>query len=417
MADDDKQHDRIVVTSPHGDHLDVPDCTLPHLLLHLDSKEEAERLRKPIFYPSPTAERVLARKKDSGNGLLENIKDKLHVGSSSSNGPAKDAEQEKHKLGYDTAAPLSLLQIRDMAERVAISLLTNSSSPLEGPWQPGTVVAFFSVNQHDYCAAVLGVQMAGGIAALCNPAYKPRELAHQLRMTRAKLIIAGAESVDAARKAAQLAAHRAPDDGTTEEDADLEPLSSEPQVLVFEEQHEASYTRALLHPPSPAWQARQETLAAAQTKIQPARDTAVICFSSGTSGLPKALALTHRNLVANVLQFWTLMVDEFEPPVSASTLPNSVSPSQTHTSKDKHQPAHYHIDFLPCFHAYGLQCQFVALYSATPRLVLQRFKLDVFLQVVQEHKATFAFVVPPICESSQGLLRENLQLISKSPHL
>lgn len=80
------------------------------------------------------------------------------------------------------------------------------------------------------------------------------------------------------------------------------------------------------------------------------------------------------------------MTDEFHPPVSSSSPPSTSSAE------------HFHIDFLPCFHAYGLQCQFVALYTATPRVVLSRFKLDTFLELVQEHKATFAFVVPPIRE-------------------
>jgi acyl-CoA synthetase (AMP-forming)/AMP-acid ligase II len=87
------------------------------------------------------------------------------------------------------------------------------------------------------------------------------------------------------------------------------------------------------------------------------------------------------------------MTDEFYPPISppAAGKPSSSAPPSSDVD-------HFHIDFLPCFHAYGLQCQFVALYTATPRVVLSRFKLDTFLELVQEHKATFAFVVPPICE-------------------
>ncbi|KDN48514.1 acetyl-CoA synthetase-like protein [Tilletiaria anomala UBC 951] len=332
----------VITTSPHKD-IDVPDCTLPQLLLIPSfSKAASDRLSQPIFHPSPIAPRVLATR----NG--------------------KDA-------------PLSHLQIRSIAERVAVSLLSSAyhhgAAVVQPKWQKGYVVAFFSTNQHDYCAAVLGVQMAGGIAALCNPSCTPRELAHQLRMTKACIIIAADETFDSASEAAKLASSKM--------DPSEEPLEEivQPQIFAFDESHHASWADTLLTPPKSAW-ARKEKLLG-QVDINPYKDPATYCFSSGTSGLPKALALTHRNLVANVLQFRVLMDDQFEQHMSSSS-PSSPPASQ------------FHIDILPTSHAYGLLAQLVALYTGTPRVVLARFKLDLFLQVAQDKKVTFVFVVPPV---------------------
>ncbi len=55
-----------------------------------------------------------------------------------------------------------------------------------------------------------------------------------------------------------------------------------------------------------------------------------------------------------------------------------------------------HVDVLPTFHAYGMQCALVALYTGTPRVVLGRFNLQVFLSSIEQRRATFAFIVPPI---------------------
>ena len=228
----------IVMRSPHGDHLDVPDCTLPTLLLRPLSTTPSDRLSKPISLPSPTSVRS----------------------------PQKPPSSSP--LSFDTAAPLSLVQLCEIADRIAVSLLSSSSSSSSTKWSKGSVVAFYSTNQHDYCAAVMGVQIAGGIAALCNPAYKPRELAHQLRMTSASVIITTADSYQSAIEAAELASDSSMEDP-------CEPIEK-PRVLVFDEDHEASLLRTLLSPPQEAWQKREELIKTVQ--IDPAKDTALYCF-------------------------------------------------------------------------------------------------------------------------------------------
>lgn len=126
-------------------------------------------------------------------------------------------------------------------------------------------------------------------------------------------------------------------------------------------------------------------------QTNPKEDTAILCFSSGTSGIPKAVKLTHYGLTSNIIQAEFLLQERLNTPL-AKFFPSS---AYSFELLDQSQP-HFHLDLLPTFHCYGLLVQLIALHTLTPRVVIPRFKLDLFLNVVEEHKITFAFVVPPL---------------------
>ena len=273
-----------IVTSPHPD-LDIPECTLPELLLGLGSGAQklsaGADVSAPIFYPAPNAPRLLAKRGAPAGGdaehgkeaddakrnsifNLDNLKNTL-ADAVGLNGKAE--EKPKVPLDFDSTGPIGLVQIRSIAERVAVSLL----SAFPG-WKKGDVVAFYSANQHDYCAAVMGVQMAGGIAALCNPSYKPWELATQLRKIKPSLILATTETFEAAEQASHMATGKASD----EEVEKLAPLVKTPALMTFDETHSASWEKELLTPPQDAWARKEELLAS--VKVDPKKDAAVYCF-------------------------------------------------------------------------------------------------------------------------------------------
>ncbi|NUS40207.1 MAG: AMP-binding protein, partial [Terrabacter sp.] len=110
--------------------------------------------------------------------------------------------------------------------------------------------------------------------------------------------------------------------------------------------------------------------AAPDVVFDPRTHLAVLPYSSGTTGLPKGVMLTHRNLVANVVQ-------------TEAYLP---------LTRDDVIPA-----VLPFFHIYGMTVLMNgAIYQRSTLVTLPRFDLAEYLRVVEQHRATVLFVAPPI---------------------
>jgi acyl-CoA synthetase (AMP-forming)/AMP-acid ligase II len=104
--------------------------------------------------------------------------------------------------------------------------------------------------------------------------------------------------------------------------------------------------------------------------IDPAEDVVALPYSSGTTGLPKGVMLTHRNLVANVCQ----------------------TVAHQRLREDDRV-----IAVLPFFHIYGLVVLMnMPLYRGATIVTMPRFDLREFLRVVQQYRITRAWVVPPI---------------------
>jgi acyl-CoA synthetase (AMP-forming)/AMP-acid ligase II len=204
----------------------------------------------------------------------------------------------------------------------------------------GDEVALFMPNLPEYAVCFHGVCAAGGVNTTVNPLYTPGELGHQLRDSGARLVITVAPFLETARAAAE---------GTAAE-----------EVFVVGEGYGAPTLEELLGDPADA----------PEPGIDPAEDLAVLPYSSGTTGLPKGVMLTHRNLVANLVQVQHAL---------AST-PDDVL-----------------IAVLPFFHIYGQTVIMnLALRHGGKVVTMPRFELDQFLGLIAEHRVTRAYVVPPI---------------------
>jgi acyl-CoA synthetase (AMP-forming)/AMP-acid ligase II len=207
-------------------------------------------------------------------------------------------------------------------------------------FQQGDVFAIYCPNLPEYAVAFYGVLLAGGVNTTINPLYTVEELAAQLNDAGGKYLLTIPTFVDKAIEAAGKSGVR--------------------EVFVLGEAAGATPFAALLRsgqqPP--------------EVTIDPHADLAVLPYSSGTTGLPKGVMLTHHNLIANLCQLQPVL-DVREDDVG--------------------------IAVLPFFHIYGLTVLMAAaLWQGTTLVTMPHFDLEQFLTILQDYRVTAAAVVPPI---------------------
>jgi acyl-CoA synthetase (AMP-forming)/AMP-acid ligase II len=204
----------------------------------------------------------------------------------------------------------------------------------------GDVFAHYAPNVPEYAVAFHAVATAGGVNTTANPLLTAGELAAQLRDSGARLLVTVPPLLEKAATAAERA-------GVEE-------------IFVYGQAAGATPFESLLQPGDRP----------PEVLTDPASDVVALPYSSGTTGLPKGVMLTHRNLVANICQ----------------CIP------QQHFREDERV-----IAVLPFFHIYGLVVLMnTPLYRGATVVTMPRFDLAEFLRAIQDYRITRAWVVPPI---------------------
>jgi acyl-CoA synthetase (AMP-forming)/AMP-acid ligase II len=211
----------------------------------------------------------------------------------------------------------------------------------EAGLRKGDVLALHSPNTIAYPTAFYAATRAGATVTTAHPLATADELAKQLTDSGARWIITVSPLLDTARAAAERAG------GIRE-------------ILVCDSApgHRSLIDLLATTAPEPV------------VAIDPVSDLAVLPYSSGTTGVPKGVMLTHRSIATNLAQL--------EPVMPAA-------------------PGDRVLAVLPFFHIYGL----TALMNAPLRrgatvVVLPRFDLEAYLAAIEKHRITHLYVAPPI---------------------
>ncbi|MGH7634823.1 MAG: AMP-binding protein, partial [Gemmatimonadaceae bacterium] len=199
----------------------------------------------------------------------------------------------------------------------------------------GDMLALYAPNSVEYAVVLHGALLAGATVTTLNPLYREREVEHQLHDSGARFVFtlgAMVALVEAGRP--QL--------------PDLE--------AVFELEHALEMAAAAGEP--------------APVAIDPLEDIAVLPYSSGTTGLPKGVMLTHHNLTANIRQTLAL----------GMTGEGAVM-----------------LDILPFYHIYGMMVLLnCGLAVGATQINLPRIEPEVAMALIQAHRVTDLYCVPPV---------------------
>ena len=219
--------------------------------------------------------------------------------------------------------------------------------------KPGEIVAIFLPNSWEFAITYHAATLAGAIPTLLNPSYREREIRYQLENSGAAFLIT---------------------DGPLLESINLGGLPTLRRVFTIRNSTGGAEpfsnllrsTTAALPPPSAS---TKETIAA-------------LPYSSGTTGLPKGVMLSHSNLVSNVYQLLG--------PNATPLVPEDVM-----------------LCFLPLYHIYGLTVALTTSLSLGATLILMpRFDIKKFAALVVEHSVSMIPMVPPainaLCQAAEA---------------
>jgi len=233
------------------------------------------------------------------------------------------------------------------------SVVSVASGLVRSGMQKGDVLCIVAPNSPQVCMTYFATVACGGIFSSCNSSYTADELAYQFKNSGSRYVATIPAMLPEVREAASKAGCvkkmviLGDDDGGLGEGKDMISYQS----LVKDSG--SRFPDNLI--------------------VDPTEDVAILPYSSGTTGLPKGVMLTHYNVVANVCQ---------------------VDHDNFINFRDQN---HINVCVLPFYHIYALIIIFANnLYQGTTTLILPKFEPETFLRTIQDYRCTDAPMVPPL---------------------
>ncbi|XP_063894679.1 uncharacterized protein LOC110369863 [Helicoverpa armigera] len=218
----------------------------------------------------------------------------------------------------------------------------------------GDTIAVLLPNAPEYPIVTFGVLAAGGVVTTMNPVYTAYEIQRQILLSDTSLIITNVDLVPTVKEALTLAKKDFPIIA-------LNMNQSLPEGTI-------SYKELV--------EDNNVDLSVLKEVKRNAEDVAFLPYSSGTTGLPKGVQLTNRNVVANCVQQNTEL-------------------RQFEDTTESHQDSTLVV--LPMFHSYGLSiCMLHKLSVGVKLVTLPKFQPDMFLNTLLKHKLHLMYLAPPM---------------------
>jgi len=228
---------------------------------------------------------------------------------------------------------ISYAELVDKSSRLATGLARHG-------FQRGDVLAIFSPNSPEYVLAFLAVAMLGGATTMVPPLFTDEEVRTQLADSEADYLMTIPQLLPKLNQ--------------------VMPESTVRKVFVVGEAEGAIPFSALLDQKMPL----------PELNVNPRSDVVALPYSSGTTGFPKGVMLTHYNMVSMLRQLHA---------VEALTEEDTL------------------VCVVPMYHLYGLHVVVnLGLSQGATIVTLPRYDLGQFLKTLERYQVTVAPLVPPL---------------------
>ncbi|KAF8146903.1 acetyl-CoA synthetase-like protein [Mycena galopus ATCC 62051] len=235
------------------------------------------------------------------------------------------------------------------------------------------IVCVISVNHVDYPTTVWASHLLGAAVFTTNPAFTTEEFTLQFNAAKPSLFFVQPEVLSTVRDAAaacgvssdRIIVFNTPSNSAVSERAENTPLTIQDLVNIGLESDPSSF--------------REQRLGPEEGKTK----TAILFPSSGTTGVPKLISVSHYAFIANVLQ-----AAVYNAGTGKETIP---------VAQRRYKSGDVSLAVLPFFHILGLLINLHhALYSGMTVVVAPKFSLGGTVKTIEKFKITHLLLVPPM---------------------